>query len=314
MGRRSELQIQRPQLCSLVIRFSVPVIVLAWVAAAWPDTTALKGIAPMARISHATQQSLHAPALRPDGLAGRQSSVLRKGSVGGNWAGYTITEHAPFLSAAGTWTIPTVSWVDYPPDPLGRKIYESNAVWIGIGGAPDIVLIQLGTGQLVTKSGGAVYYVWYELFPAAPIMIDATRFAVSPGDAMTASLQCIATCTPGGTSTWVMSMQDVTRWKTPFTIRVLNTKTNLASAEWIMEDDGVYGCDSSTCQLITSAYLPNYSLTTFSNISVNNANPNLSAQDAMMVTDPEGKAWSVPSNPVGGNSFTVRYVPPPGST
>src|ERR1700692_1276011 len=39
---------------------------------------------------------------------------LRHDVVGGNWAGYVVTESPPYLSVQGTWTVPLANWVEYP--------------------------------------------------------------------------------------------------------------------------------------------------------------------------------------------------------
>jgi hypothetical protein len=242
--------------------------------------------------------------------------LRRHDDIDGNWAGYVVpggVQGGTYTAAQGTWIVPKVSWVNYPAQPRRSTVIEDTGAWVGIGGFGDSVLIQLGTDQGVTHDDStqqdtASYSAWYELFPASPVTLTATRFVVEPGDTITAALQCTALCTPGGQSTWTMSLNDVTRWKTPFTIQVQNTHTVLATAEWIMEDTGVYSGVAS------DAYLPNYQPVTFTAITANGANPNLvRAQQAMMVVDPEGRSWSAVSDPVGGNSFTVSFAPPPGS-
>ena len=107
-----------------------------------------------------------------------------------------------------------------------------------------------------------------------------------------------------------MTPNDVTRWKPPFTIQVQNPHTVLATSEWTLEDNGVYCGLSCDLPLASSPYLPNYQQVTVTALTVNGANPNLSrAQQAVMVVDPQGKFWSVVSNPVGGNSFSVSFTP-----
>lgn len=243
----------------------------------------------------------------------------RHDDIGGNWAGYVIpggVTGGSFTSAQGTWVVPKVSWVNYPTQPRRSTVIEDSSAWIGIGGYGETVLIQLGTDHGVvhddaSQQDTASYYAWYELYPANPVMLTATRFAIQPGDTITASLQCTASCTPGGPSTWTMTLNDVTRWKTPFTIQVQNPQTVLATAEWILEDNGAYCATSCDLTLAAEAYLPNYQQVTFTGITANGANPNLvRAQQAGMVVDPEGKSWSVVSDPVGGNSFTVSFTPP----
>lgn len=243
----------------------------------------------------------------------------RHDDVGDNWAGYVLpggVKGGAYTAAQGTWIVPKVSWVNYPTQPRRSTVIEDSSAWVGIGGYGESVLIQLGTDHSVTHDDStqqdtASYYAWYELFPANPVSLTATRFAIEPGDTITAALQCTASCTPGGTSTWIMSLNDVTRWKTPFTIQVQNPHTVLATAEWILEDNGVYCGSSCDLTLASSSYLPNYQEVTFTALTVNGANPNLArAQQTIMVVDPQGKSWSVVSDPVGGNSFSVSFAPP----
>jgi Peptidase A4 family len=238
----------------------------------------------------------------------------RHEDIGANWAGYVLpggVNGGTYTAAQGTWIVPKVSWVNYSAQPHHATIIEDSSAWIGIGGFGETVLIQLGTDHGVTHDDStqqdtASYYAWYELYPANPVILTATRFAIQPGDTITASLQCTASCAPGGQSTWIMSLNDVTRWKTPFTIQVQNSHTVLATAEWILEDNGVYDLT-----LASTSYLPNYQQVTFTDITANGANPNLSrAQHAAMVVDPQGKSWSAVSDPAGGNSFSVSFVPP----
>jgi hypothetical protein len=239
--------------------------------------------------------------------------------LGANWAGYILpggVKGGAYTAAQGSWIVPKVSWVNYPTQPRRSTVIEDSSAWVGIGGYGEGVLIQLGTDHGVTHDDStqqdtASYYAWYELYPANSVPLSATRFAVEPGDTMTAALQCTASCTPGGSSTWIMSLNDVTRWKTPFTVQVQNPHTVLATAEWILEDSGVYCGASCDLTLSSSSYLPNYQKVTFTGLTVNGANPNLArAQQAIMVVDPQGKSWSVVSDPVGGNSFTVSFTAP----
>lgn len=240
---------------------------------------------------------------------------LRNDELDGNWAGYAVTG-GPYTAAQGTWKVPAVSYVPYPQAPQ----VEASSTWVGIDGDGDNPLIQLGSEEDATPKG-AIYRIWYEALPAAQTNIDATRFVIAPGDTITASLQCLAPCKPNSTKppypkqTWILKMMDVGRWKTPFTVQLaLPTKTayssTLRSAEWIVEDTCLQ-CGANP--ILDYAYLPDYHAVTFTAITVNeNQNPNLSrSRDALMVTDPQGKAWSVPSDPVGGNSFAVCFIKPP---
>ena len=299
-------------------RYVTAAIVPVCALAAWTMSAPTDGFAPA--VAHRQPvRLLNAAANRMVLQSGPLMKPRPHDDIDANWAGYVLpggVVGGNYTSAQGTWTVPTVSWVNYPNDPRGRTIIEDSSTWIGIGGLGESVLIQLGTDQAVvhdstTQKDVASYTVWYELYPASPVSIDATRFTIQPGDTITASLQCVGACKAGGATTWIMSMMDQTRWKTPFTIQVQNPHTVLATAEWIMEDNGAYCGASCALVLASSSYLPNYQKVTFTGITANGANPNLSrAQHAMMVVDPEGKSWSTVSDPVGGNSFTISFVPP----
>jgi len=287
-------------------RYAMPVLAMLLGVVAWDAPRAIKSEhASIRGTGHAARVPIAAhTGARPSSTG----KALRYESVGDNWSGYAQTG-GPYTSAQGTWVVPPVSPINYSADPFGRPILQSVSAWVGIGGDPDVILIQLGTGsQIVNNVTG--YNAWYELYPADPIYIDASRFSVNPGDTITASLQCMANCVAKATSTWVMSMAS-NRWKTPFTIQVSNFPTSLNSVEWIVEDNCMY-CSYATPSAANSAYLPNYGSIPFSALSVNGANPNLSrARDAILATDPEGKNWSMPSDPMNGNSFTVTFVQPP---
>jgi hypothetical protein len=313
-GRDGGSRRWRPRTIRYVTAAIVPVCALA----AWMMNAPTERLAPTA----AHLQSVRLSSATANRMALRNGPLMKPrphDDIDANWAGYVLPGGVlggNYTSAQGTWTVPQVSWVNYPNDPRGRTIIEDSSTWIGIGGLGESVLIQLGTDQAVvhdstTQKDIANYTVWYELYPAPPVSIDATRFVIQPGDTITASMQCTASCKPGGASTWILSMNDQNRWKTPFTIQVQNPHTILATAEWIMEDNGAYCGASCALVLASSSYLPNYQKVTFSGLTANGANPNLSrAQQAMMVVDPEGKAWSAVSDPVGGNSFTISFVPP----
>ena len=99
-------------------------------------------------------------------------------------------------------------------------------------------------------------------------------------------------------------MTNGNRWT--FTVQ-LQYSSPLATAEWIVEAPTYMSDCSDPIDCMT--YLPDFGSTTFTAISVNSNNPNLSrSQNAMMITDPHGKAWLVPSDPVSGNSFTMCFL------
>lgn len=138
-----------------------------------------------------------------------------------NWSGYVVnTAGTPQVTAIwARWNVPTISSASPMP------AYSSD--WIGIGGYyGDNTLIQTGTEQGISSGGSTTYDAWYELIPAAEVVV----FAVSPGDLMTASIQY------QGSNSWSVSTQDVTNghsWNNGG--NKLTYTSTFYSAEWIHE-------------------------------------------------------------------------------
>lgn len=110
--------------------------------------------------------------------------------VTNNWSGYQVLgarTHVAATSASGTWVVPKVS-------APSRTVDGYSAIWVGIGGScldvachvPDQTLIQLGTSEAASPSGQSLYEAWYEVLPAAEVVIPGLR--VAPGDKVSASL------------------------------------------------------------------------------------------------------------------------------
>lgn len=218
-------------------------------------------------------------------------------AISPNYAGYFVAK-GPYKSASGSWAVPQVTYAKYPDGP--RK--ESSSTWVGIGNEGDDLadssLIQLGTSQDVLSSGGAEYYAWYELLPAAQKPLPA-QFKVSPGDQISASIECKAACVPNQMQQWTLTMTNATKgwtWSSdqPY-------PSSMGSAEWIQE---------ATMVGLTISELPKYDAVTFKNIRVNGKNPNLSLPaDAQVMIDPnDGTPLSRPQAPTGGDTFTVKQV------
>lgn len=154
-----------------------------------------------------------------------------------NWSGYAIGHYQTgqtYTSARATWVVPTVT---FGATQSGTN-EEYSAIWVGIGGfcmnalctRADKTLIQLGTSQYVSSSGTTSYFAWYEMLPQSPVTI--TAISVSPGNQITASLQCISACTQRKQG-WQLSMTNNTTgqtWSQNFTY-----SSSLASADWIVE-------------------------------------------------------------------------------
>src|SRR5215469_7071405 len=228
---------------------------------------------------------------RPIELQRNADGSLKRGLYNeiqtGYWSGFAATAAAPYTSASGTFQVPSVSYSG------SGHSYEDSALWVGIGGDGDSTLIQLGTEQLITSSGAASYYVWYELYPAATVYLG---HAVKPGDIIAASLQCTAACSPSSVQTWQLTMTDETAgWSWTQSVQY---QSSMASAEWITEAPW----DSSG-----ELPLDDFVQATFDPVSANGVNPTLTlAANGIQMADPYGET-SNPSAPVGGDVFSTCW-------
>ncbi len=159
-----------------------------------------------------------------------------------NWGGYAVA--SSFSSPVAVITAVEGSWVVQTVLPSSSATY--SAQWIGIGGyfMGDASLIQTGT-ESDSTGGVQSYDAWYELLPASETSIS--TITVSPGDTMSASVICTASCT-STTQTWTISIEDMTTGKS-FSTSV-SYASSLLSAEWIEERPEV--C-SIVCSLTTLA-------------------------------------------------------------
>jgi hypothetical protein len=226
----------------------------------------------------------HAPLVlkkKPDGTPLNCGNML----CSDNWGGYALTG-GPFTQISGTWTVPAA--VPGPSNPLDSW----SSTWIGIGGAGETTLIQLGTEQNFQNISPPIrnyplreYYAWTELLPGFPVQLPPQQFPVSPGDVITASINCIASCTPGMTQTWHMTMSNLIKgWN--WVSGNVYYASSMASAEWIMETpcpsiNGIVECGKAPA--------PAYGSVGFSNAVVNNVNPRLDLKGIpFQMQDPAG--------------------------
>jgi hypothetical protein len=148
---------------------------------------------PSARLTNSPMQADHTP----DGNIRR----IHNSIVTAYWSGYAVNASAPYTSASGTFQVPSARY-----DGLANAT-EYVSQWVGIGGYGDSTLIQLGAMEIAPTAGSTSYLVWYELYPAGAVGIPHTA---SPGDIITASLQCTGACSPSSVQTWQLSLTDQT--------------------------------------------------------------------------------------------------------
>ena len=165
-------------------------------------------------------------ALAPGGGATSLPSV--------NWSGFADVESASnrVSSVTGEWVIPNVQC----PGPPYQYQDVFNAQWIGIDGATNGTVEQLGTATQCFE-GVEYYYVWYEMFPGGSVeagtqaCINNNVDCPEPGDRISASV----TATPAGHYT--LSLTDYSHPAESFTVSASCAPATCldSSAEWIME-------------------------------------------------------------------------------
>ncbi|HLI23673.1 MAG TPA: G1 family glutamic endopeptidase [Acidimicrobiales bacterium] len=161
---------------------------------------------------------LGAPNL-PARLRGTRQSADAPNAASYNWSGYadTSTTANYFTSVSGGWVVPKVTCT---------KEDEIVSDWVGIDGWSDSTVEQLGTiGQCF--EGKAIYYSWYEMYPAGTVEVGTT---VKPGDHISAKVARSST-------SYTLTLTDATT-----TGNNISTKQSCAlttcldeSVEWIAE-------------------------------------------------------------------------------
>ena len=221
-----------------------------------------------------------------------------------NWSGYVVPNYQTgqtYTQAQGTWTVPAaVSSL-----PGGTNSWEYSSSWVGIGGecedanciTSDSTLIQLGTEQdAFSELGLTNYFAWYEILPGSSVRIPNK---VSPGDAISASIQCSASCV-GGNQLWTLTMTDSTAnwtWSTS-----VNYQSSLLSAELIEEATAL--CPSTGC--VTQA-LADFGQVTFTGVAINGLPPVFSLSiNGIQMGDGQGQTSNV-SAPDAAGDFTVCW-------
>ncbi len=218
---------------------------------------------------------LHNPQAHISGVMGAE--------VSSNWAGQVATG-ATFSAVGGDWTVPSVQT---------SETAEYSGTWIGIDGATNDSLIQVGTAQ-DSDSNGTSYNAWYEIYPAPPVTIPDTT--VAPGDTIVAS---IVQSTPG---TWTISIGDLARgWliSNPYAYDGPG-----ASAEWIEEAPNVDGSQST---------LADFGSTGFTDMGLDGTGLSSGTLDPVFMADASGAIVAYPSayDP-STDSFDITYgdLPP----
>ena len=206
-----------------------------------------------------------------------------------NWSGYVATAPTPFTSVSATWTVPSVSSTSPP---------AYSSVWVGIGGyyVNSNKLIQAGTAQNVLSGGSTVYYVWYEVYPKAPVYVA----SVSAGDSITVDIHQ-ESLKP---STWhIVITKDSTATLLNKVVKVKANFAAEATAEFVVERPLIRIGNQLTP-------LANFGSVTFSGCSTNQGGlGSLDNAKVIMTSDgtSSGTPLATPSSLDTTNSFTVTW-------
>jgi exosome complex RNA-binding protein Csl4 len=89
-------------------------------------------------------------------------------------AGY-YANHSTYTSVAADWVQPAASCTS----PTASALF-----WVGLDGITSSTIEQIGT-EVVCSGSVPAYYAWYEVYPAAPVVLSGS---VKPGDEIRASV------------------------------------------------------------------------------------------------------------------------------
>jgi hypothetical protein len=136
-----------------------------------------------------------------------------------NWAGYAdvSTVDGTFTNVSGSWTVPKLTCT---------KEDRITSDWVGLDGFSSATVEQDGTASQCFE-GTAVYYSWYEMYPAGTVEVGAS---VTAGDKISASVARSG-------SSYTLKLTDSTRTANSFT-KTASCPTSTCvdtSAEWIAE-------------------------------------------------------------------------------
>jgi hypothetical protein len=251
-------------------------LVLGSVAAAGAASAA-----PHAQAPHVIGPAAHL--VRPSG-PGTRPLVAHGGPLNAaqstNWSGYAATGR--------TYTKVSASWVEPTGTCSGSAKYSS--FWVGLDGFNSSTVEQ--TGSEVDCSGRtAVYYSWYEMYPAFPVNFSNT---VRPGDHFNGSV------TFNGGSSYTLVLSDTTQgWS--HTINASLSGAANSSAEVIAEAP----CCTSSGGILPLAH---FSPITFTSAAANgSAIGNFSPTQIIMVNN-NGTPKDSVSSLSGGTSFTATWL------
>jgi hypothetical protein len=173
----------------------------------------------------AVTAAVPAPATTPTRTHGPRIRDASGNSI--NWSGYAVNAAAGSVTdVKGSWIVPAVVGA------VSKRSIQYSSFWVGIDGSNSNTVEQCGTDS-DWVNGQAVYYAWYEFYPAPSVTIS--NFPVKPGDAITANV----VNNGGGSFTLTITnaseMNPATGAPYTFTTTGSVNSAHASSAEWIAE-------------------------------------------------------------------------------
>ena len=206
-----------------------------------------------------------------------------------NWSGY-VASGQQFSDVRGSWSQPTVTCTvankKGKPRPSGPGY---SSVWVGLDGYTSPSVEQTGTEADCGNGGTAFYYAWYELYPAATVVLDPASYPVEPGDSLSGEVNA---------TTGTITLADSTQGWTFTQNGVDFSGDQLSSAEWIAEAP------------FHGHILPlsDFGTVTFTNATADGAPiSSYGTVDPITMTDHKGVVRATPSA-LGGNGSTFSIT------
>lgn len=197
-----------------------------------------------------------------------------------NWSGFAVTGPSGSVTdVKGSWIVPSVTC-------SSKSTYSSY--WVGIDGYSSSTVEQTGTDS-DCSSGRAVYYAWYEFYPAASVQISG--FTVKPGDTVTAEVSY-------STSTGLFTTT-IADGSNTFSTSGSVAGAARSSAEWIVERPAL--CTVAHCKLT--------SLSKFGTVSLGTDYTSIAGTNFATISGSTGAIGSF-----GSNVFRITMVNSAGST
>ena len=162
------------------------------------------------------------PVVSPHSASMRNAVALDPGPAPGttystNWSGYAATGGV-FTDVSGSWVQPALG--------CGKAKLGFAAFWVGLDGFTSQTVEQTGT-EAVCVGKQTTYDAFYELYPAASVVLDSSTYPVLAGDTLTADVAA------GSGSVFTISLTSTRGWS--FSTTGSAPTAAQSSAEWIAE-------------------------------------------------------------------------------